>query len=60
VLPGQDAWVMVTYLVGQSLIVAGVVVRNRSVRRAPRPTPRAVQKPSRDNVVAFVRGDVLV
>jgi uncharacterized membrane protein YhhN len=59
-LPGQDAWVMVTYLVGQSLIVAGVVVRNRAVRRAPRPAPRTVQRPRGDNVVAFVRGDVLV
>ncbi|MEN0129770.1 MAG: lysoplasmalogenase [Brevundimonas sp.] len=53
-LPGQDFWVMVTYLVGQSLIVGGVVVRNRAVRRAPVAAPRAKSVPGRDNVVALV------
>jgi uncharacterized membrane protein YhhN len=53
-LPGQDAWVMVTYLAGQALIVSGVVVRNRAVRRAPLPPARPNQAPSRDNVVALV------
>ncbi|MDM7831386.1 lysoplasmalogenase [Cellulomonas edaphi] len=29
-LPGQDAWVMLTYCAGQALIVAGVVARHRA------------------------------
>ncbi|WP_233549764.1 lysoplasmalogenase [Cellulomonas rhizosphaerae] len=34
-LPGQDFAVMLTYVVGQALIVGGIVARNRAVRRAP-------------------------
>lgn len=53
-LPGQDVWVMLTYTVGQALLVAAVAVDNRT-RRARRSTPVArVQVVKRDNVVALV------
>lgn len=34
-LPGQDLWVMLTYVTGQALIVAGIATRSRVVPRAP-------------------------
>lgn len=56
-LPGQDVWVMLTYSVGQALLVASVASDNRA-RRATRPAASAAQTqtqaPKRDNVVAFV------
>lgn len=54
-LPGQGVAVMLTYAVGQALLVAAVASDNRARRRA-RPTTRAVRTPTttRDNVVAFV------
>ena len=56
-LPGQDVWVMVTYLVGQALIAVAVVLRNRAVR-VPRPArvaPAAAATTSPHNVVSLVR-----
>lgn len=56
-LPGQDVWVMVTYLVGQALLALAVVRANRTVRRS-RPVAEVVPAPRRavpDNVVAFAR-----
>lgn len=55
-LPGQDVWVMVTYLVGQGLIAAAVVRANRSVRRARPgavPAAAAARPAVPDNVVAL-------
>jgi len=56
-LGGQDFWVMLTYVLGQSLIASAVVVRNAAERRAPTPRPvrTFVQRPPvPDNVVALV------
>lgn len=53
-LPGQDFWVMLTYVVGQALIVGGVVARNRAVRRAPAPVQRLARGPARENVISLV------
>jgi uncharacterized membrane protein YhhN len=56
-LPGQDVWVMVTYLVGQALIAVAVVQRNRAVR-APRPATAAPARPAATtphNVVSMTR-----
>lgn len=57
-LPGQDVWVMVTYLVGQALIAVAVVRANRAVRRARPVTERAAAaRPAvPDNVVALAFG----
>lgn len=54
-VPGQGVWVMLTYTVGQALLVAAVASDNLARRRA-RPTTVAVHRPApaRDNVVAFV------
>ncbi|GCD18632.1 hypothetical protein CTKZ_01940 [Cellulomonas algicola] len=55
-LPGQDVWVMLTYLVAQGMLAVAVVERNHAARRA-RPVPAAEARPpapKRDNVVALV------
>lgn len=56
-LAGQGFWVMLTYVVGQGLLAAAVVVRNGAERRAPAPRPVRVvaqRRPVPDNVVALV------
>lgn len=54
-LPGQDVWVMLTYLAAQGMLAVAVVERNRSARRA-RPVLAVARTPApkRDNVVALV------
>lgn len=55
-LPGQELWVMLTYLVAQGMLAAAVVGRNHAARRA-RPVPAAAVRtpaPKPDNVVALV------
>lgn len=54
-LPGQDVWVMLTYLVAQGMLGAAVVQRNHAARRA-RPALTVVRTPVDvpDNVVALV------
>lgn len=55
-LPGQDVWVMVTYLAAQGMLAVAVVGRNHAARRArsvPAPVVRA-PSPKHDNVVALV------
>jgi len=55
-LPGQDFWVMVTYLAGQALITAAVLGHNLAERKAPAvPVRLAVpQAAKRDNVTVLV------
>ncbi|MDC7121797.1 lysoplasmalogenase [Cellulomonas fimi] len=55
-LPGQDVWVMVTYLVAQAMLAAAVVDRNHAARRA-RPVAAGAPRPPApkpDNVVTLV------
>ncbi|MGY4642739.1 lysoplasmalogenase [Cellulomonas sp. URHB0016] len=55
-LPGQDFWVMLTYLAGQALLTFAVLQHNLAERKAP-PVPvrlALTQAVKRDNVIALV------
>jgi uncharacterized membrane protein YhhN len=55
-LPGQDFWVMLTYLAAQALLTYAVLGHNLAERKAP-PVPvrlAVVQTPKRDNVTVLV------
>lgn len=52
-IPAQGFWVMLTYVVGQALLVTGVVAANRAERRAPAVRGTATPGAKRDNVVAL-------